>query len=57
MSHYCQILRELVAAAEAEYRAYKETAFLLRSPRNAKRLEEALKEARSALLTLKRQLR
>ena len=57
VTHYCQIVRELVAAAEAEYRAYKETAFLLRSPRNAKRLEEALKEARSALLTLKRQLR
>jgi hypothetical protein len=50
VSHYCQILRELVAAAEAEYRAYKETAFLLCSPQNAERLEAALKEARSGKL-------
>jgi hypothetical protein len=43
-------LRELFAAAEAEHRAYEETAFLLRSPQNAERLEEALKEARSGKL-------
>ena len=50
VGHYCQILRELLTAAEAEYRAYKETAFLLRSPQTVKRFEEALKEARSGKL-------
>ena len=50
VDHYCRILRELFAAAEAEHRAYEETAFLLRSPQNAERLETALKEARSGKL-------
>jgi hypothetical protein len=42
-----QVLREYADKADQEYRAYKETAFLLRSPQNAKHLEESIKQASS----------
>jgi hypothetical protein len=48
--HYRDLLAELAKKADAEYRAYKETAFLLRSPENAKRLEKAIEETRSGKL-------
>lgn len=50
VEYTCKVLTELAARADAEYRAYKETAFVLRSPENAKRLEQALAEARSGKL-------
>jgi len=50
VEHYCEGLRELLAAAQHEYRSYKETAYVLLSPNNAKRLEEALEAARSGKL-------
>lgn len=40
-----KVLRDLAAKAEQEYRSYKETAFLLRSPENAKWLNESIEQA------------
>ena len=48
--HYIVTLRRLAHDADQEYRAYAETAHLLASPANAKRLTEALEEARSGKL-------
>jgi hypothetical protein len=48
--HYIVILRRLAHDADQEYRAYAETAYLLASPANAKRLKEALEETRSGKL-------
>jgi hypothetical protein len=48
--HYIVILRRLAHDADQEYRAHAETAHLLASPANAKRLKEALEEARSGKL-------
>lgn len=45
VDHLRNVVRELAAKAEKEYRSYKETAFLLGSPENAKRLKEALDQA------------
>lgn len=45
--HLRKVLREYADKAGQEYRAYKETAFLLRSPQNAKHLAESLKQAAS----------
>ena len=50
VEYTCKVLTELAARADAEYRAYKETAFVLRSPENAKRLEQALAESRNGKL-------
>jgi hypothetical protein len=49
-AHYIVILRRLAHDADQEYRAYAETAHLLASPANAKRLKEALDETRSGKL-------
>jgi hypothetical protein len=51
IDHLRKVLRELAAKAEQEYRSYKETAFLLRSPENAKRLNEALEQANEGEVT------
>jgi hypothetical protein len=48
--HYIVVLRRLAHDADQEYRAYAETAHLLSSPANAKRLTEAIEEARSGKL-------
>ena len=50
VEYSCKVLTELAVRADAEYRAYKETAFLLRSPQNVKRLGQALAEASSGKL-------
>jgi hypothetical protein len=47
IEHLCKVLRDLAEKADQEYRAYTETAHLLDSPANAKRLAEALDEANS----------
>jgi hypothetical protein len=49
--HYIVILRRLAHDADQEYRAYAETAHLLASPANAKRLKEALEETRKGKAT------
>jgi|GEM_PF-6013331 len=46
-----RVWADLAERADAQYRSYKETAFLLRSPKNAARLASALEEARSGKLT------
>lgn len=48
---YFELLHELSALADAEYRAYAETAHLLRSPANAKRLEQAVKDTSEGKVT------
>jgi hypothetical protein len=50
--HHRNLLAGLVEKADAEYRAYKETAFLLRSPENARRLALAIEETRSGKLPI-----
>lgn len=50
VEYTCKALAELADRADAEYRSYAETAFLLRSPQTAKRVEAALEEARSGKL-------
>lgn len=42
MRHYCKVLEDLATKAGREYRSYAETAHLLNSPANAKRLADAL---------------
>jgi len=51
IDHLRKVLRELGGKAEEEYRSYKETAFLLRSPENARRLNEALEQANKGKVT------
>jgi hypothetical protein len=46
VAHYCKVLKRLITKAEREYRSYAETAHLLASPANAKRLKEALEDTR-----------
>jgi histone acetyltransferase (RNA polymerase elongator complex component) len=41
------LVRDLIDDAEQEYRSYAETAHLLKSPANAKRLSQAIEEAKS----------
>ena len=48
---YAELLHELLTLADAEYRAYAETAHLLRSPANAKRLEQAAKDTSEGKVT------
>ena len=50
VEYTCKVLADLAERSDAQYRSYKETAFVLRSPENAKRLEAALEEARSGKL-------
>ena len=50
VEYTCKVLADLAERADAQYRSYKETAFVLRSPENAKRLTAALEEARSGKL-------
>ena len=50
VEHLCKVLRDLASKADQEYRSYAETAYLLSSPANAKRLTEAIEEARSGTL-------
>jgi hypothetical protein len=50
VEYTCKVLADLAERSEAQYQSYKETAFLLRSPKNAKRLEAALEEARRGKL-------
>jgi len=50
VEYTCKLLTNLAEKADAQYRSYKETAFLLRSPQNAKRLAAALAQARSGQL-------
>jgi hypothetical protein len=50
VEHYCKVLRDLVEKADQEYRSYSETAYLLGSPANARRLREAIEEAESGPL-------
>jgi hypothetical protein len=50
VEHLCKVLRDAASKADQEYRSYAETAHLLRSPANAKRLAEAIEEARSGKL-------
>jgi hypothetical protein len=45
MEHFTKVLTDLVAKANQEYRSYAETAYLLDSPANEKRLAEAIAEA------------
>ena len=47
VEYLCKVLRDLAEKADQEYRAYAETAHLLDSPANAKRLADALHEADS----------
>jgi hypothetical protein len=51
IDHLRKVLREHAAKAEEEYRSYKETAFLLHSPENAERLNEALEQANKGKVT------
>lgn len=44
------LVRDLRDTAKREYQSYAETAYLLKSPANAKRLREALKETESGTL-------
>jgi hypothetical protein len=46
VEHLCKVYDNLATKADSEYRAYAETAHLLKSPANAKRLKEALEETR-----------
>ena len=50
VEYTCKVLADLAERADAQYRSYKETAFVLCSPENAKRLTAALEEARSGKL-------
>jgi hypothetical protein len=49
--HYIVILRRLAHDADQEYRAYAETAHLLASPANAKRLKEAIEDTSKGKVT------
>jgi hypothetical protein len=51
VGHLRKVLRDLATKAEQEYRSYKETAFLLSSPENAQRLNEALEQANKGEVT------
>lgn len=51
LEQYVKLLRKLSAKADAEYRAYAETAHLLRSPANARRLEQAAKDTSEGKVT------
>lgn len=46
------LVRELRDTAKREYQSYAETAHLLKSPSNAKRLREALEETKSGTLSV-----
>ena len=50
VEYTCKVLADLAERADTQYRSYKETAFVLRSPENANRLTAALAEARSGKL-------
>src|SRR5260221_3268813 len=50
VEHLYKVYGDLAAKADSEYRAYAETAHLLKSPANAKRLKKALEETRSGKL-------
>jgi hypothetical protein len=51
LEHYHKVLRDLVAKSDQEYRSYLETAYLLNSPANAKRLEQAVKDTSEGKVT------
>src|SRR5262249_51723052 len=46
----CNVLRDLEAKSDQEYRSYKETAHLLSSSENARELNESIKEAKEGKL-------
>ena len=50
LEHY-HVLRDLVVKSDREYRSYLETVHLLKSPRNAKRLKEAMEDTRKGKVT------
>jgi hypothetical protein len=50
VEHVCKVLRDVATKADQEYRSYAETFYLLSSPANAKRLTEAIEEAREGKL-------
>ena len=45
VAHYCKVLGDLAEKALREYRSYVETAYLLDSPANERRLADALYES------------
>ena len=45
VAHYCKVLGDLAEKALREYRSYAETAYLLDSPANERRLADALYES------------
>jgi len=51
LAHYCEVLKGLIMKAEREYRKYAETAHLLGSSANAKRLKEAFADTRKGRTT------
>jgi hypothetical protein len=46
----CEVLRDLEAKSDQEYRSYKETEHLLGSPENAQELNESIKDAKEGKL-------
>lgn len=51
LEYYHKVLRDLVVKSDREYRSYLETVHLLKSPRNAKRLKEAMEDTRKGKVT------
>jgi PHD/YefM family antitoxin component YafN of YafNO toxin-antitoxin module len=51
LNHYHKVLRQLVAKSDQEHQSYLEAAYLLKSPANARRLKEAVRDTSEGKVT------